>query len=140
MKKINRIRKISKERSKAKTQLKELKKTRQGSLENQQTLDIIDNSIVSLNVMKTKLGVDLLSEFVSKPIAEKILSKSVKEINAYNRMVQRRQERQRQERVDSTMESNKASGSNKGSGIGTPKKEKPKKKRGSSSDNKLVMA
>ena len=140
MKKINRIRKISKDRSKAKKDLKELQKTKIAS-DNEQTVDIINDTMVRLNVMKTKLGVDLLSEFVSKPIAEKILSKSVREIKAYNRMVESRVRRQRENIGESTVESNNK-GSGKGSGVGTPQKDKVKKKRGSSSgsDNKLVMA
>ena len=46
--------------------------------------DLLEEQILSMTMMKKKMGVDLLSEFVSKPIAEAISPKTMDTIRRYN--------------------------------------------------------
>lgn len=83
-KKVARIRKISKTRSELKEQIKNTQRSLAAPNLNQQMTDLLEEQILSMTMMKKKMGVDLLSEFVSKPIAEAISPKTMDTIRRYN--------------------------------------------------------
>lgn len=149
-KKVARIKKISKERSDLK---KEIKKTRTMLTNNldQQVMDMLENNILKLTLWKEKKGVDLLSEFLSKPVAEALSPRTMNAVEQYNQRTAIFRDREREQPKEKTTEesSKKRSGSNS-SKQNTPEKEKitkplepikPRKvKKKSNYDNNEMMA
>lgn len=133
MKKINRIRKASKERSKLKKEIEKTKEFMQ-TLKEEQAVEMAEGNIFAMNDMKNRIELNLLKEFVPKGVAEKVLKEKVKQIKIYEQMKKKKEEQEMRQRAPSTVETEKSrsgSGSSKSSGKGVyTKKERKTKNKG----------
>lgn len=113
-KKVARVRKISKERSELKKEIKKTQRSLAAPDVNPQFAEILENNLLQMTLMKQKKGVDLLAEFVSKPIAEAISPRTMNAIEQYNQRAAILRDRVREQPKEKTTEesSKKRSGSN----------------------------